>query len=446
VPRIVISDQSIVVSTTLAGTNGMTKSGAGTLVLTNYMTYTGETIVNAGNLTLAVGGVSGTLSSRTMTVNPGASVTATVANALGYNGTAWVTNLNLYGSTFTTAITSTNVGDQGWGLTVNLMGGTLTSLGTNSEFAVGGGWMINTIATNVPSVISGTLRTRNSQPNYLIPFNVAAGSASPDLLVSAVINNFQTGDGIVKTGAGVMVLTATNTYDGVTVVSNGTLEVDGALANGGLAVYGGTLKGVGSIASAVTVSGGALGAGTASGIGTLTINNTLDLTGGAATIRLNKTGSVLTNDNVQGLFGVTYGGTLTVTATGNALTAGDKFTLFYSPAYSGSFGTFNLPALSGALAWDTSKLTVDGSIKVITSSVNTTPPTITNVVSSGSLKLSWPVDHIGWRLLVQTNHLTAGVSANAADWMTVPGSSTTNQVSVPIDAAKFNEFYKMVYP
>ena len=446
IPSIVVSNQSVVITTPLAGTNGLVKVGAGTLVLTNFETYTGNTIVNAGNLTLGVGGGSGTLSSRTLTINPGASVTATIANALGYSGTGWVTNLNVNGSTFTTAILSTNVGDQGWGLTVNMMGGTLASIGTNSEFSVGGGWVINTIATNVSSTISGTLRSRNAQPNNLIPFNVAAGSASPDLLVSAVINNYQTGDGIVKTGAGLMVLTATNTFDGVTIVSNGTLEVDGSIANGGVTVSGGILTGSGTIAGAVMVNGGTLAAGTVAGIGTLTINNTLDLTGGTATMRINKTGSVLTNDNVQGLFGLTYGNTLKVTASGNALAAGDKFKLFYSPAYNGSYSAFNLPALAGALAWDTSQLATNGSIQVVASSVNTTPPTLANAISGGNLILSWPADHTGWRLLVQTNHLAAGLSSNTNDWTTVTGSSATNQVSLPVDATKATEFYRLVYP
>ncbi len=162
-------------------------------------------------------------------------------------------------------------------------------------------------------------------------------------------------------------------------------------------------------------------------------------------MRLNKTGGVLTNDNVQGLFGLTYGGTLAVTATGDPLAAGDQFTHFDSPAYGGGFGAFNLPALSGGLAWDTSQLVTNGSIQVVIGA-NPMPPAITNAISGGNLQLAWPADHTGWRLLVQTNHLAAGISANPNDWMTVAGSATTNQVSIPIDATKPTEFYKLVYP
>ena len=78
--------------------------------------------------------------------------------------------------------------------------------------------------------------------------------------------------------------------------------------------------------------------------------------------------------------------------------------------------------------------------------VATNAPTLRNSVSNGNLNLSWPSDHIGWRLLVQTNHLPAGISLNTNDWGTVAGSAGTNKVSIPIDTAKPTEFYRMVYP
>ena len=77
--------------------------------------------------------------------------------------------------------------------------------------------------------------------------------------------------------------------------------------------------------------------------------------------------------------------------------------------------------------------------------VATNAPTLTHSVSDGNLNLSWPSDHIGWRLLVQTNHL-AGISLDRNDWSTVAGSAGTNQVSIPIDTTKPTEFYRMVYP
>jgi hypothetical protein len=92
-------------------------------------------------------------------------------------------------------------------------------------------------------------------------------------------------------------------------------------------------------------------------------------------------------------------------------------------------------------------LSVDGTITVATgSSVNTNPTNITAVVSSGMLQLSWPQDHTGWRLLVQTNNLNKGVSGNTNDWATVAGSTTTNMVDITIVKTNLNEYYRMAYP
>ena len=64
---------------------------------------------------------------------------------------------------------------------------------------------------------------------------------------------------------------------------------------------------------------------------------------------------------------------------------------------------------------------------------------ITVLVSGGSLQLSWPQDHTGWRLQVQTNSL----STNWVDW---PGASTTNRMSIPILPATAAVFFRTVYP
>jgi hypothetical protein len=71
---------------------------------------------------------------------------------------------------------------------------------------------------------------------------------------------------------------------------------------------------------------------------------------------------------------------------------------------------------------------------------------LTNGVSGGKLNLSWPTDHTGWRLLVQTNNLASGISSNTNDWGTVAGSISTNQVSIPIDVSKPTEFYRLTLP
>ena len=80
--------------------------------------------------------------------------------------------------------------------------------------------------------------------------------------------------------------------------------------------------------------------------------------------------------------------------------------------------------------------------------VSTAPFTMTTSLSPDgtTLTLSWPSDHIGWRLLVQTNNLSSGISANPADWGTVSGSSGIDTTNITINPTLPTEFYQMVYP
>jgi autotransporter-associated beta strand protein len=90
-------------------------------------------------------------------------------------------------------------------------------------------------------------------------------------------------------------------------------------------------------------------------------------------------------------------------------------------------------------------ITGSGSLLVAVT-VATNPTNIVVSVSGTNLDLFWPADHIGWRLLAQTNNLARGISLNANDWGTVSGSASTNLVIIPIDPAKPSDFYRMVYP
>jgi len=76
-----------------------------------------------------------------------------------------------------------------------------------------------------------------------------------------------------------------------------------------------------------------------------------------------------------------------------------------------------------------------------------TVPHLTNSVSGNNLVLSWPGDHLGYRLLVQTNNLNKGVSGNIGDWGTVPGSTNLTGTSITIlKTGVTNMYYKLVYP
>jgi hypothetical protein len=149
-----------------------------------------------------------------------------------------------------------------------------------------------------------------------------------------------------------------------------------------------------------------------------------------------------TNDLVRGLTSVTYGGTLTLSNLSGTITASNTFRLFSANSYSGAF-TALTPASPGQnLAWNTNTLTMDGTLRV-TSIVSVAPVTITNTVSGNLLTLSWPADHIGWRLRAQTNFYSVGLGTN---WLNVPNSTSTNQMTFTLDPIAGSVFYQLVYP
>ncbi len=80
---------------------------------------------------------------------------------------------------------------------------------------------------------------------------------------------------------------------------------------------------------------------------------------------------------------------------------------------------------------------------IVTTTVNTGSTNIMTSFANGQLTLTWPQDHTGWQLQVQTNDLTLGLGTN---WVDVAGSTTTNQVIIPINVTNGSVFYRMVYP
>ena len=139
---------------------------------------------------------------------------------------------------------------------------------------------------------------------------------------------------------------------------------------------------------------------------------------------------------------LTLGGQLNVSA-GDGFTNGTYSLMTYAGSVDG-----NLPSLGSVptnfnCALDTNTA---GLVKLVVGSVPQPSLVATNLswlISGNQLQLSWPPDHLGWRLEVQTNGLAAGLGTN---WVTVPGSTNVNQANLIIDPGMGSVFYRMVYP
>jgi hypothetical protein len=158
----------------------------------------------------------------------------------------------------------------------------------------------------------------------------------------------------------------------INIAPGATLNPGGALTLAG----GQTLEGGGSIAGSLTSgAGSAVTPGYTNATGTLTVSGAISLAGattmkldGAANDELVSTSSLLS-----------YGGSLVVTnISGNALVAGQMFTLFQAASFANSFTNITLPALGANLFWQ-NDLSTKGSITVGT----TLTPDINSVLQSG---------------------------------------------------------------
>ena len=261
--------------------------------------------------------------------------------------------------------------------------------------------------------------------------------------VMSFLNTLSLGSGgsLTADGLGVVVLAgATNSWGGGTTLNSAiTLLVNGVLNGGPLAVNStATLGGTGTVMDPVTVDG-ILEPGN-TGAGTLTVSNTVVLNSDATTVMfLNSAGSPNVNSLVHAA--VTYGGTLTVTNIGATLQAGDAFTLFSGGSISGTFAVTNLPTLSNPnLFWDTSLLS-SGVIKV-GSNVAPTPTITSPMVNGSNFTLQVPASQSGFNYVLLATPTLSPVAWTAVQ--TNAGNGGILNFSYPITPATPQQFFRIV--
>ncbi len=269
-------------TTVLAG-SGNLNIGGGLVIMAGANTFTGNITLNGGTLATTnspntLNAVSSGLGNqqaagRTLTVNNGSTLFFAAGNTNGNGSTipklalvinqgGQVVSGNIAGNNVLGSVTL-NGGtlSTGSGFRVNQyesyeLGGTVTVGGSNAS-------TINIAAGTSPTTIAGINLGVNAATGYQTTFNVGfTGAGGPDLTVAAQLFNSgasQNATGLIKTGPGMMVLTAANLYTGTTTVNQGTLQVGNALALGGgnsaVAVNGGELDLNGNAISLPSLSG-----------------------------------------------------------------------------------------------------------------------------------------------------------------------------------------------
>jgi autotransporter-associated beta strand protein len=308
--------------------------------------------------------------------------------------------------------------------------GTGGPLGSNGVIIFAGGTLQYSAANQFD--YSGRFSTAASN---LVQIDTAGQS------VTFATNMSSSGGTLTKLGLGTLTLTASNTYSGLTTVSNGVLVLGtggSIVKSSGVFIAGGTTFDVSAHASPyVWPTGSSVG-----GSGTAA-NPAILNTAGAVTV--GSSSSVILNYNgtdpaltING--SLALGGANAFVVNGTPLPNG-QYNLIY--ASGGVTDPSGYPAVTGTAIGLTSQgsISVSGNYVVLTiSSINPIAPPIQLGRNGNVLTLSWPTNS-GWTL--QSNSINVAVPG---DWFSIPGSSSATTFPINITTAKTNVFYRLYLP
>jgi len=418
---------------TIVSLTSLIKQGPGTLILSNGAnSYTGGTLISNGVLNVgadsgnnqndqALGtgpvSVNGATAELRFGGNAGGVVNHSISNAITLNGGIVKAQDGVQHLTNST-------------ITVAAAGGTFQTVFSGKDLIL-----------DSPLVGTGNLTV-----------SVPAGFTGGRVVLSNANNTISGAVAIATNGVLAMVSSAgISNSPTIDVQQGGFLDATLRTGNTWTLQSGQTLYGNGMVRAliAVAAAGSIVSPGEPGALGTLVITNAASTNllasitlAGTTVMEINRASTPNSDRLVCGTNN--FGGTLTVNNLGAALQQGDTFTLFTSVTNKSSFTVTNLPALGGGLAWNNT-LGLNGKLTVV-ATINTNAFKLTNSVSGNVLTLSWPADHTGYRLQVQTNTLGAGLNPASNAWFTVPGSTGVNSTNFTINPGNGAVFYRLIYP
>ncbi len=403
-------------SGSIQGTTGITKNGSKQLTLAGTNGYTGTTTINGGTL-LVNGSLGAALAvSSPVTINGGTlGGTGTIGGTVTVNsgtvngsctilGDVTVNGGTLGGTGIINAAVTNNAGGTisptGFG-TLTINSNLVLTTGSTNTFAVNGSTPANT------SVALGGAVTYGGVLN-IVPSGTFSAGQNFTLFSGAGATNASNFDGIAGSPGAGLAFSFTNGV--LSVVSVGpALGTNAYLA--ALAIMP-----AGTLSPAFTTNGFSYNATNAY------VNNPVTVTAS----------SVDTNATLTLTFDGNPAGPLT-----NGVASGN-LTLLLNPPVN--------PVVVTVVSQDLSVTNIY-TVNVVLQPSLTVPELTNSVVGGTNLVLSWPADHLGYRLLMQTNNLSKGVSSVASDWGTVAGSQSVTTMNLLINkAGGTNEFYRLVYP
>jgi len=363
-----------------AGTLNVNSNGSlvnvGTLNVGNSSTP-GTININAGSLVARDNVFIGNTGNGTLNMNGGFASfnNTTLNNAAGLNSSI---NLN-GGRLMVGALFRNNYQDFSTTATVNFNGGiwaAFRSADPNMQY-------VTAIVQSGGAIFESTRST-----------NATTGVVSTNsIVVRTPLLDGGTGGGVTVFGPGGVTLYAPCTYTGGTTISNGVLNLrnwpqnnntDASISSSAFLniLPGGILdvnnlsdftfhlestqmlKGGGTIRGQLLANGTvAPGDGLGQDTSTLTVAGNIFLNG-TTQLKLNRTNAVNCDRLVSSKTN-SLGGTLVLVNVGPDLVPGDTFNLFSAGLITNSFSSITLPTLPGSSVWDTSQLTVNGTVKVV---------------------------------------------------------------------------------